>query len=139
MWNYDVIYDKWESLSPDSTSNNIQRAAWGSGAVAQDRGLGFYYGGWISNLTNPVWGQAPPVALTNMLIYDMVKNTWKNVTGYDTVGRAEGVLTYIPAGDGGLLVYFGGIQSYSGANGNSTAQPLDVSSSYPSHTLTTRG
>lgn len=124
MWDYDVLYDKWESLTPDSTSYNIERPAWGAGTVAQDLGLGFYYGGWISNTTVPVWGSAPPVALSNMIIYDMVKNNWRNVTGPDGIGRAEGSMNWIPAGDGGLLVYFGGIQG--GPNGNYTSQPLDV-------------
>lgn len=45
-----------------------------------------------------------------MLVYDMVTNTFKNQSGPDNIPRAEGVMIYLPVGDGGFLVYFGGIQ-----------------------------
>ena len=124
MWVYDAIYDKWNATNPDVTQANIQRASYGSGATAQDRAVGFWYGGWLSNASVPTWG-ASPVALANLLEYDMLQNTWTNSSGPDSVGRAEGAMVYIPASDGGMLVYFGGLQTPF-SNGTAIAQPMDV-------------
>jgi hypothetical protein len=125
MWSYDVIYDNWTAITPDTTQTGIQGASFGASYAAQDKGVGYYYGGWVSNTTNPNWGSAAPFALSTLLTYDFVHNTWTNNTGPDNIGRAEGAMTYIPASDGGMLVYFGGIQS--SVPGNWTGQGLDVS------------
>ena len=101
MWSYDALYDKWESLPPDLSSNRIHRASYGASAVVQDRGMAYWYGGSLSNSTVPTWG-GPPVLLSNLIQYDMVKNTFTNITGYDSIGRAEGIMVYIPASDGGV-------------------------------------
>jgi hypothetical protein len=124
-WAYDIVNKNWTSIAPDVTQGGIQRASYGAGVAVQDIGKGFYYGGWMSNQTVPSFGPNP-VALSNLLSYDMIKNTWSNMTGPDSVGRAEGVMTYIPASDGGMLVYFGGIQTPYG-NGNWTGVPMSVS------------
>jgi hypothetical protein len=124
-WQYDVIKDTWASLSADPTQSGIQRAAWGAGVAIQDRGVGYYYGGWLTNTTIPTWG-ATPYALNTILSYDMIHNTWTNSSGPDLVGRAEGAMVYIPASDGGMLVYFGGIQTPTN-NGSWIGQPMDVS------------
>lgn len=55
----------------------------------------------------------------------MIKNTWTNTTGPDSIGRAEGVMLYIPASDGGMLLYLGGVQDSFG-NGTYLPQPMDV-------------
>jgi len=128
MWNYDVIYDNWTAMAPDTTQSGIQGASFGASYAAQDKGIGYYYGGWVSNATNPNWGTQEPIALSTLLTYDFVHNTWTNNTGPDSIGRAEGSMTYIPASDGGMLVYFGGIQST--IPGNWTGQGLDVSYSF---------
>lgn len=107
LWFYDTIYDTWNSTQTDNYQ--ILRASYGAGAVAQSRGTGYYYGGWLSNASVPSWGPQP-LALSNLLIYDMIKNTWNNATGFDSVPRAEGVMLYLPISDAGMLVYFGGIQ-----------------------------
>jgi hypothetical protein len=126
-WQYDVINDNWTTMAPDPTQSAIQRAAWGAGLAVQDRAIGYYYGGWLSNSTVPVWGSTP-FAQSTFLMYDMIHNTWTNSSGPDTIGRAEGVLLYIPASDGGMLVYFGGIQASTiNSNGTWTGQPMDVS------------
>ncbi|GKT83936.1 cell wall anchored protein [Colletotrichum tofieldiae] len=54
----------------------------------------------------------------------MDTNSFFNITGPDKIRRAEGSLHYIPAGPGGILIYFGGIQDPS-ANGTGTGQPMD--------------
>ncbi|KAL6411742.1 hypothetical protein AUP68_04116 [Ilyonectria robusta] len=43
----------------------------------------------------------------------MDSNSWTNTTAPDEVGRAEGVMVYIPAGNNGMLIYFGGIRDAS--------------------------
>lgn len=45
-----------------------------------------------------------------MLVFDMLDQTLKTTPGPGNVPRAEGVLLYAPVGDGGLLIYFGGIE-----------------------------
>lgn len=80
----------------------------GAGVAVQDKAKGYYYGGWLTDSSVP--GYRSRTALSNMLVYDMLKNSFRNQTGPDDIPRAEGVMIYLPAGDSGLLVYFGGIQ-----------------------------
>jgi hypothetical protein len=54
--------------------------------------------------------------------YDTNKTTIANSP--DMLPRAEGAMLWIPAGDTGMLIYFGGIVSPYG-NGTSAPQPLD--------------
>jgi hypothetical protein len=108
-WAYDILNKNWISRDPDPTQEGIKRASYGAGVAVQDIGIGFYYGGWMSNQTVPGFGPNP-VALSNLLSYDMPNNKWRNRTGPpNSNGRAEGVMTYLPVSDGGMLVYFGGI------------------------------
>ncbi|KAE8354609.1 hypothetical protein BDV28DRAFT_156106 [Aspergillus coremiiformis] len=123
IWTYDALYHQWSPMKPDATQKNIQRASYGAGVALQDRAAGFYYGGWLSNASVPAWGSLPPMALSGLLEYDMLQNSWTNSTGPDTVGRAEGVMVYIPSSEG-MLVYFGGVKTpYS--NGTVVGQPMD--------------
>lgn len=80
----------------------------GAGVAVQDRAKGYYYGGWLTNYSVPSYQSRTP--LKNMIVYDIIDNSFKNRTGPDDIPRAEGVMVYVPAGDGGFLVYFGGIQ-----------------------------
>jgi hypothetical protein len=125
LWQYDVIHDNWTAMAADASQNGVQGAAWGAGVAVEDRGIGYYYGGWLSNTTIPTWGSTP-YALSTMLMYNMVQNTWTNSTGPDSIGRAEGQMVYIPASDGGMLIYFGGVQTPTN-NGTWIGQPMDVS------------
>ena len=127
-WIYDIIYNTWNKTTADPTQSSIQRASYGAGITLQDRAVGYYYGGWLSNHSVPNWGSAPRLALSSFLQYDLLQNTWTNSSGPDAVGRAEGVMVYIPASDRGMLVYFGGVQiPSSSANGTVIAQGLEVS------------
>jgi hypothetical protein len=81
--------------------------------------MGYYYGGWLTQSSEP--GYDTPTAIDTLLTYDMVANRFRNQSGPDTTRRAEGALLYIPAGDGGMLIYMGGIQVQ---NGTRTAQPM---------------
>jgi hypothetical protein len=122
-WEYDAIALNWSQMTPDVSQTYVQRASYGGSATVEDRALAYFYGGWLSNNSDSTW-TGDPVALSTFLEYDMIHNTWTNNSGPDTTGRAEGIMVYIPASDGGMLVYLGGIQS-SGA-GNLTGQPMDV-------------
>jgi hypothetical protein len=96
----------------------------GAGATAQDRALGYYYGGWLTNTSVPGYESQTP--LKDMLVYDMLKDSFSNVTGpQDKIPRAEGVMLYVPAGDAGMLVYFGGIEFPFG-DGNMTSRGVSV-------------
>jgi hypothetical protein len=90
--------------------------SYGAGASISERGEGYYYGGWLSNETVPGW-HGDRVATSGLIKYTMDTNTWTNSSGPDNILRAEGVMVYIPAGDRGMLVYFGGIST---PYGNST-------------------
>ncbi|KAB8266455.1 hypothetical protein BDV30DRAFT_245220 [Aspergillus minisclerotigenes] len=122
LWSYDALYNKWQTVSADSTQAGIKRASYGAGVTIQDRAVAFYYGGWLSNTSVPNWGSQSSRALSTMLQYDMLQNTWTNSSGPDTIGRAEGSMVYIPASDG-MLVYIGGVQSAN--NGTTIGQPMD--------------
>ena len=58
-----------------------------------------------------------------MLVYDMLENSFRNQSGPDDIRRAEGVMLYLPVGDSGLLIYFGGVQL---PYGNSTMEGVGV-------------
>jgi Kelch motif len=85
-------------------------------------------GGWLNNETVAGWG-APPLATANLIKYDMETNSWTNNTGPDLTGRAEGVLSYIPASDAGLLIYFGG-GSTPGNNETLVGVPMNIINIY---------
>ncbi|KAF2464857.1 uncharacterized protein BDR25DRAFT_241162, partial [Lindgomyces ingoldianus] len=123
LWYYDIVYNSWNksNASVTDTKPDTVRASWGAGAVAQDRAVGYYYGGWLSS--NSVPGYIAQTPLNSMLIYNMKKNSFRNRTGPDDTPRAEGVMVYIPAGDAGMLVYFGGIEF---PYGNSTREGVSM-------------
>ncbi|EFX04685.1 hypothetical protein CMQ_1613 [Grosmannia clavigera kw1407] len=125
LWAYDVLHNYWIQRSPPPASQtNVYSVAYGAGVSVSDRGEGYYYGGWLSNTSVAGWS-GPPLASSGLLRYNLDASTWANNTGPDDVRRAEGVLLYLPAGDGGLLVYFGGvIDPY--ANGTVSEQSLDT-------------
>lgn len=121
LYAYDVLENNWDNFGLPQTP--IQAVSYGAGLSISSRGQGYYYGGWMSNNSIPNWA-GPPVATANMVTYSMDSNTWINSTGPDAIARAEGVMTYIPVSDGGMLVYFGGIQDLFG-NGTVTGQPMN--------------
>ncbi|OCK83649.1 hypothetical protein K432DRAFT_174012 [Lepidopterella palustris CBS 459.81] len=107
FWAYDTLLNQWNLTS--GVPPGIERVSWGAGATINDLGYGFYYGGWLNAQNTPGWGGLP-MATSSLIKYDMNANAWTNNTGPDNTGRAEGVMVYLPASDGGLLVYFGGIE-----------------------------
>lgn len=87
----------------------------GAGATAHDKALGYYYGGRPTNATDAR-------ILSTMVVYDMLNNKFTTQSEPDHVGRGEGVMLYIPAGNAGILVYFGGVQMVAGVQ-----EPLPMS------------
>jgi hypothetical protein len=107
LWGYDVILNQW-NMSTASSNTDISRASYGAGVASNEAAKGFYYGGYLNKLTNPLWS-GPQIATSNLIIFDMVKNSLRNYTGPDNIGRAEGTMVFVPASAAGLLIYFGGV------------------------------
>lgn len=122
LYQYDIINNLWQNLG-SPRDNDIVGLSYGAGVSIPSRGEAYYYGGWMNNATVPDWGDAPEVPTSYLLRYEMDSERWTNSTGPDDIGRAEGVMVYVPVGDGGMLVYFGGIR----ATGNDSweAQPME--------------
>jgi len=60
----------------------------------------------LSNRTVPGWTGDPKITST-LIKYDMAGNVWTNNTGPDAIGRAEGVMVYLPASDQGNITSSG--------------------------------
>ncbi|KAH7329108.1 hypothetical protein B0I35DRAFT_473739 [Stachybotrys elegans] len=123
LYSYDIINDFWEDSYASSQTHDIRRRSYGAGVSISSRGEGYYYGGWINNASDANWDSQTGQATSYLLRYNMDSNEWTNQTGPDEVGRAEGAMVHIPIGDGGFLVYFGGIRGQE--NGTWEAQPMD--------------
>lgn len=120
---YDVLNNQWDSFGPPS--NGIQSVSWGGGVAIPELGMAYILGGWLNNNTVPSWS-GPPFATSGLVQYNMDHKTWTNNSGPDTTPRVEGVMTYLPAGDNGLLVYFGGFSVFD----NGTANPSPMTNIY---------
>lgn len=119
LYAYDTLYDEWDIINNPPPS--LYGVSYGAGVSVSELGQAFYYGGWMSNSSVPGW-TGHRTASTGLINYDMDSNQWNNITGPDKVGRAEGVMVYIPVSDGGMLVYFGGLQDQ--GNGTTIGQPM---------------
>ncbi|KAF2635076.1 hypothetical protein P280DRAFT_511495 [Massarina eburnea CBS 473.64] len=119
LWFYDIVYNTWNVSNASTT--DVSRASWGAGVAVQDRALGYYYGGWLSETSVPDYQGNTP--LKDMLVYDMLGNSFRNQSGPDDIPRAEGVMLYLPAGDGGILIYLGGLRG-SDTNETMTSQSM---------------
>jgi hypothetical protein len=122
LWSFDAIYNTWESFGSPA-QDDIAGVSYGAGVSVSETGEGYYYGGWKSNNTMPGW-TSPPQARSELVKYSMDSNTWSTDPGPDLVGRAEGAMVFIPVEDGGMLVYFGGVQDPYG-NGSWVGQPME--------------
>lgn len=118
LWGYDTILNQWNESAIPTTQ--VNRVSYGAGVAVSERAEGYYLGGYLNNKTNPAW-TGPQIATSNLLVYDMIGNAWTNNTGPDAIGKAEGVMVYIPASGAGLLIYFGGVLA---PYGNETVVPV---------------
>jgi len=121
LWVYDVYNDVWSSINTTTfdDGSDVSRLYDGAAVAVEDRAEGYYLGGYIGPESQYNWAGSVQ-AVSNLLIYDMLGNTWRNQSGPDGIPRAEGVMLYLPAGDGGVLVAFGGIQTKTGQPHNAT-------------------
>ena len=123
LLSYDILYDKWDDFGQLDLAISPNIASYGAGIGISETGKGYYYGGWISNASMHGWSQNRTMSSSFYKFdYDLNKTTLANSP--DNLPRAEGAMTWIPAGDTGLLVYLGGIVSPYG-NGSQAPQPLD--------------
>ncbi|CAG8971273.1 hypothetical protein HYALB_00001439, partial [Hymenoscyphus albidus] len=120
---YDVLNNQWDSFG--SPKESILSVSWGSGVAVPELGVAYILGGWQSNNSVPGWS-GPPFATSHLVEYKMDSQVWQNTSGPDTTPKVEGVLTYIPAGERGLLVYFGGAT----VSENGTVIPSPMSKIY---------
>jgi hypothetical protein len=109
FWTYDTLLNQWNETAYSSNVKSIQRVSYGAGTQIEELGRGYYYGGWMNNHTSPGY-KGNPIATSNLITWDVNDGSLKNNSGPDGVGRAEGSMHYLPASDGGLLVYFGGVE-----------------------------
>ncbi|KAF2271331.1 uncharacterized protein EI97DRAFT_437964 [Westerdykella ornata] len=133
FWAYDTLLNQWNETKYESNVNSLQRVSFGAGTQVEELGRGYYLGGYLNNHTSPDWtGDA--IATSDFVTYDFTRGIFTNSSGPDSIGRSEGSLHYLPASDGGLLVYFGGVEA-SGQNGSliganmSKIHIFDISSS----------
>ncbi|KAK3313668.1 hypothetical protein B0H66DRAFT_357773 [Apodospora peruviana] len=113
LYSYDILEDNWVSFGPPTGSGTITPTSYGAGVSLSFRGEAFYYGGWVDNTT----------ASNRLVKYTMDTNSFSSLAGPDDIKRAEGIMVFLPIGDAGMLIYFGGGQDK--GNGTFDAQPLD--------------
>jgi hypothetical protein len=123
VWTYDVLLNQWNTTETTG-ERALQRVAFGAGTEVESRGLGFYFGGWLSSRTTLEY-DGPPIATSGLVRFDMSTGELKNISGPDDIGRAEGDLFFLPVSDGGMLIYFGGIED-SYHNGSYDAADMSV-------------
>jgi hypothetical protein len=122
MWTYDVVLNQWNTTNFKSSERIWQRPAFGAGTQVESLGLGFYYGGWLSNRTTPSW-KGPRMAVSSIVKFDYTTGALQNTT-HDGIGRAEGQLVFLPVSDRGMLLYFGGIEDpYHNGSYNAVSLP----------------
>ncbi|KAF1846853.1 uncharacterized protein K460DRAFT_425442 [Cucurbitaria berberidis CBS 394.84] len=113
LWFYDTIYNSWNrSAGSGASQAQVSWPAFGAGTT-NDEGIGYYYGGYLNENSDSRW-KGNPLMLGSIVSYNMSEGTWRNHT-YDLTPRAEGSLQYIPAGERGMLVYFGGVERINSA------------------------
>ncbi|KAI5779913.1 hypothetical protein DFH27DRAFT_489065 [Peziza echinospora] len=122
VWAYDPWNNTWASI-PIEPSANVTRRSFGASTTIQDEGKAYYLGGWYGD-RNIAGFQGSRQAAGDLLIFDMVQRVWRKDSGPQGAPRVEGVLVYVPAGDTGLLVSFGGL--YVNGNGTTPAPMEDI-------------
>lgn len=123
QFRYDIVHDSWDDLGAPKTPVPPTIASYGGGIGVSETGEGYYYGGWISNASMPGWSRPPAMSL-NFYKYDYDTNNLTLMNSPDGLPRAEGAMAWIPAGNTGLIVYFGGLVDLSG-NGGTDPQSLN--------------
>ncbi|KAK3340756.1 hypothetical protein B0H65DRAFT_529606 [Neurospora tetraspora] len=136
LWSFDAVSEGWELAAPKNNPNQVKidGVSYGAGVSVEERGEGYYFGGWISDGST---GNSTGVASGALVKFDFDEGQWSVNEGPDQdgnvkIGRAEGATVFIPIGDGGMLVYFGGVmQSQSeddkkSGNVTTEGQPMEM-------------
>lgn len=105
-WTYDESDYTWSNISTEGDA--VSYVAHGMSTVSADAGVAYYLGGYHDSHTDVGWSSSR-IYTSNLVMFDMVNRKYSNSTGPDSIGRGEGIMTFIPASTSGLLVYFGGI------------------------------
>jgi hypothetical protein len=113
LWFYDTIYNRWNKTEPHGSQAQVSWPSFGASAIT-DEGVAYYYGGYLSSGSVQGW-QGNAKMLSGLLSYDMKTGAWGNHS-WDEIGRAEGILHYLPASDRGMLVYMGGLETSTSGN-----------------------
>ena len=113
-WTYVEFVNMWSNVSTEG--DPVSYVAHGMSAVAADSGVAYYLGGYHDSQTDARWSQSR-VYTSNLVTFDMVTRSYSNSTGPDSIGRGEGIMTFVLASTSGLLVYFGGVIQDSDGNG----------------------
>ena len=124
LLSYDILYNKWDDFGRPDIPTQPKISSYGAGVGVSEIGQGYYYGGWISNASMQGWAR-PRTMSSDFYKYEYDTNMTSTANPPDVFPRAEGALLWIPAGDTGMLVYFGGIVSRDN-NGTASPQPLDT-------------
>ena len=107
IWSYNIASGQWSditsktSVSSDSESSAIERAAEGAGISVPGQNKGYYFGGHLDAFTTEGWSiQTARVYLKSLLEFDMEKNVFRNITqhGLEKAGvpeRGDGVLLFV--------------------------------------------
>lgn len=123
IWSYDILNDQWDDFGTPNINTPPSIAAFGAGVGVSETGIGYYYGGWISNTSMSGWQQQPTMT-SNFYSYNYDSEQFTQIASPDNNPRAEGGMVWLPVGDPeGVLVYFGGIVGT--GNGSTAPQPLD--------------
>ncbi|KAH7203415.1 kelch repeat protein [Fusarium oxysporum] len=113
LLSYDILNDQWEDFGMPNINPPPEIASYGAGIGVSETGMGYYYGGWVSNASMSGWAQ-PRKMSSYLYTYDYDKGDFTQQAGLDDKSRAEGTMMWIPAGDPqGLLIFV------SDATGNS--------------------
>jgi hypothetical protein len=124
VWSYDILFDRWDDNGSPNIAVAPNIASYGAGVGVAQTGTGYYYGGWIKNTTMRGYTGSPKMS-GDLYKYDYDANEFSSLNPPDQLGRSEGAMVWLEAGDNpGLLVYFGGLVDTFG-NGTSDPQPMD--------------
>ncbi|KAK4119436.1 hypothetical protein N657DRAFT_581594 [Parathielavia appendiculata] len=124
LLSYDILYDKWDDFGQPALATPLTVSSYGAGVGVSEIGQGYYYGGWISNASMRGWEKGRTMS-SAFYKYEYDTNATTRANAPDNLPRAEGAMLWIPAGDTGMLVYFGGVVSPNGTNDTAAPQPLD--------------
>ncbi|CAH0028906.1 unnamed protein product [Clonostachys rhizophaga] len=121
---YDILNDQWDDFGEPNTSPAPEIAGFGAGVGVSETGMGYYYGGWVSNKSMNGWTKDRTMS-SNFYSYSYDRGKFDRMQSPDDHARAEGGMVWLPAGDtSGVLVYMGGLVTpYD--NGTTAPQPLD--------------